>query len=231
MTEGQCVLPVLPQMPSPPENPSSWTAAEIRGKGTEKGKLAMGEFRFNPEEILADEIIIDKFEAAKLQINSAIKIFFYDWDAVSMYTLTGAAHQILHDISKKEGKNISVKDSPLVQGEDRKHLIRAFNFPQNFFKHADIDHKNTFKFKYRATPLYLFDTIRMYILLADKKPSHEMKIFLMWSQLRFPDLFNFPALEEDLGKIRSNIKDPDEFRLLGRSLLEESEKDSGKDNE
>jgi hypothetical protein len=179
----------------------------------------MAEFRFEPEELLTHELILDKFEAAKLQIISAIKMFFFDWDAVSQHTLTGAAHQILYDISKKECKNISIKDSPLIKENKRKEFINAVNKPQNFFKHADKDHKNKLLFKYKGTQIYLFDALRMYILLSNCPMTYEMKIFLMWFQLRFPDLLNLPNIENELKRIRADTKNPDTFKILGKYLL------------
>jgi hypothetical protein len=181
--------------------------------------VLMTEFRFDPEELLTHELIIDKFEAAKLQIISAIKMFFYDWDAVSQHTLTGAAHQILYDISKKEAKNISIKDSSLIKEDKRRDFIKAVNRPQNFFKHADKDHKDKLLFRYKGTPFYLFDTIQMYINLSNRPISYEMKIFIMWIQLRFPDIVNYNFVEDDLKKIRADTKDPDTFKILGKYLL------------
>ncbi|MCP4551985.1 MAG: hypothetical protein GY834_08125 [Bacteroidetes bacterium] len=185
----------------------------------------MIEFRFDPEELLKHELIVDKFEVAKRQIISAIKMFFYEWDVVSQHTLLGAAHQILCDISKIEGKSLSIKDSPLIKEDKRKEFIKAVNMPQNYFKHAEKDHKQKLIFKYQFVPFYLFDTIRMYILLSSNDPCFEMRIFLMWFQLRYPDLLNYPAAEKDLQKIRADTKNPDTFRILGQYLLEKGQMD------
>jgi hypothetical protein len=188
----------------------------------------MDEFRFDPNELLKDEIIIDKFDAAKMQIVSAIKMFFFDWDAVSQHTLTGAAHEILYDISKNEGKKHSLKDSPLISDKERSKFISSINLPQNYFKHADKDHKQRLLFRYRITPFYLYDTIRMYIILKKEEPCYEIKVFLMWFQLRYPDLLkDFPeGSEKDLEEIRSETKDPETFKILGRYLLETNQKDN-----
>ena len=61
----------------------------------------MTEFRFDPEELLAHELILDKFGAAKLQIISAIKMFFFDWDVVSQHTLAGAPIKLYMIFLKK----------------------------------------------------------------------------------------------------------------------------------
>ncbi len=185
----------------------------------------MGEFRFDPEELEKGEIALDKFEAAKLQIISAIKMFFYDWDSVSQLTLTAASHQILYDISKIKGRRLSFKDSALIKEDKRHEYIRAVNKAQNYFKHADKDHKTKLLFRHRITPLYLFDTIRMYILLTGKNSCFEIRVFLMWFQLRFPDLLNLPSAEKDLRKIRAGTRDPNTFRLLGLHLLQSGKLD------
>jgi len=184
----------------------------------------MSVFRFDPEEIFKDDITLDKFEAAKLQIISAIKTFFYNWDVVSTHTLAGAAHQILHDISKTKGKRLSLKDSKMIKEDKRKEFINAVNRPQNYFKHSDKDQKHKLIFHHKLTPLYLFDTIRMYILLTGSQ-CFEMRVFLIWIQLRYPDLLNYPPAENDLRKIRADTKDPDAFTLLGLYLLEKGRRD------
>jgi hypothetical protein len=171
------------------------------------------------EALLKDEIVLNKFEVAKLQIDTAIKIFFYDWDVVSQHVLVASAHQILHDIAKKKKLRYSFKDSQLIDNKKRGKYIKAVHVPQNYFKHSLKDFKNRLIFRYQLTQLYLYDTIRMYCLLGNKI-TKEMATFLMWFQLRYPDIFCFEEAENDLAKIRKGTTDPKSFKLLARVLLE-----------
>jgi hypothetical protein len=178
---------------------------------------------FNPEELLLDEIIIDKLDAARRQLESAITMLFQEWDVVSQHTLIAAAHGILHDLAKKEGIKGSIKDSPLIRPEKQKEFIDAIHLPQNFFKHGDKDAGTKIAFRYNVSHHFLFDAVRLFVLLKGN-PTYEMKVFFMWFQLRYPDLICFEHIEKYLIKIRESTKNPKTFMVLARKLLEDSMK-------
>ena len=136
----------------------------------------MVEFRFNPDELLSEEIIIDKLEAACRQMESAIAMFFHDGDVVSQHTLIMAAHGILYDLARQRGIGGSIKDSPLVAREVRREFIKAVHLPQNFFKHADEDGDGKLRFRYNGSHFWLFDAVRLFVLLGGQI-THAMKVF------------------------------------------------------
>lgn len=47
-------------------------------------------YGFDPEAIIRDETIVDKLDAARRQLESAITMFFEDWGVVSQHTLISA---------------------------------------------------------------------------------------------------------------------------------------------
>lgn len=47
---------------------------------------------------------ISKLEAARRQLEAAIRLFFLNGDPVAIHTLTGAARGLLGDLSHAEGK-------------------------------------------------------------------------------------------------------------------------------
>ena len=171
-------------------------------------------------ELLGDEIVVDKLDAAGRQLACSVTMFFQDLDVVSQHTLTGAAHGILYDLAKKKGVAGSIKDSPLIRPEARKQFLCAINLPQNYFKHADKDGEGKLAFRYRISYFYLFDAIRLFILLSETVP-YEIKVFLMWFQLRHPDLLCFPPAEEELTLIREKTSKHEEFKFIARKLLED----------
>jgi hypothetical protein len=183
----------------------------------------MKEYQFDSDELLKDVLSIDKLEVARRHLITAIKMFFYDWDVVSLHLIVASAHQILDDISVHRGKKYSIKQTKLIQEMERKDFIKGINIPQNFFKHANKDPDSQIRFPYRMTPFLLFDAVRMYILLTGNTESYENKVFLLWFQLRYPDLFTFPNAEEELCKIRNTAKSERGFILLCRHLMQESE--------
>ncbi|MRR16119.1 MAG: hypothetical protein EG826_06655 [Deltaproteobacteria bacterium] len=177
-------------------------------------------FIFDPDEHLMYEIIVDKLDAARRQLESAIEMFFEDGDVVSLHTLISAAHGVVYDLASKHGIEGSIKDSPLVSAENKAAFIQAIHLPQNFFKHAKTDSGNKLVFRYQVSPFYLFDALRLYVLLAGAA-TETMRVFLVWFQLRYPDLFCYPAAEEDLREIRQDITDPEIFKSVGKILLKD----------
>ena len=186
----------------------------------ERDTVAEFPCRFDPDE-LSEEIIINKIEAACRQLESAITMFFHEWDVISQHTLISAAHGILQDLATRRGIQGGVKDSPLIRPEKRQEFIKAINLPQNFFKHADRDGDTKLRFRYNISHFYLFDAVRFFVLLHGSA-TDKMKVFLMWLQLRYPDMFCFLPEEEGLQEIREGTTNPEVFKVLARKLLEEA---------
>src|SRR5262249_54231406 len=123
-------------------------------------------FRFDPDKLLSDEIVADKLDAARRQLETAITMFFNDGDVVSQHTLVMAAHGIVYDLGRKCKIGRSIKDSPLIPHEARKAFIKALHLPQNFFKHADTDDGAKIRFRYNGTHFFLFAAVRLFFLLG-----------------------------------------------------------------
>jgi hypothetical protein len=49
------------------------------------------------------EFKVSKLDAAKRQLETAIRLYFSDGDPVSIHTLTAAAYNILRDVTKQKG--------------------------------------------------------------------------------------------------------------------------------
>ncbi len=179
------------------------------------------QYGFDPEELLSHKIIVDKLSAAQMQLHSAIKMFFYEWDVVSQHTLISAAHGILYDLAKKQGINGSIKDSKQIPSKKRKDFINAIHLPQNFFKHASSESGHKLEFRYKVSSFYLYDALRLFVLLGGDL-TYPMKVFLLWFELSYPDLLCFHPVEEDLQTIRENITNPEDFKTLGRKLIQDA---------
>lgn len=50
-----------------------------------------------------DTMQITKLDAARRQLKTAIRLWFSDDDPVSIYALTYAAHEVLHDLHRGRG--------------------------------------------------------------------------------------------------------------------------------
>jgi hypothetical protein len=182
----------------------------------------MGPFEFNVDELLKDELVLDKIDVATRQLNAAIRMFFYEWDPVPLHTVVAAAHNVLRDMAKHQGITRSVKDSPLIAPEARTEFLRAVNYPQNFFKHADKDPKGRMAFRYHGNQLFILDSLVLYVALGGDL-SREMRVFLVWFQLRYPNLLSYEPAETDLKTIRDSTTNAHAFLILGRVLLSENQ--------
>lgn len=87
-------------------------------------------------------ISCSKIEAAKRQVDAAVRLLFAREDALAVHTLAFAAFGLLSDLSKAKGKTETLKrleeDAKLRVG---KEFWEDFKRLANFLKHADKDKK------------------------------------------------------------------------------------------
>lgn len=79
---------------------------------------------------------VSKIDAAKRQLATAIELWFRDGDAVSIYTLSHAAYEVIHEISKPTRKRDLLFDSIVIKDEYQKEYVDTLKRPANFFKHG-----------------------------------------------------------------------------------------------
>ena len=109
-------------------------------------------------------IKIGKLDAARRQLETAVRLYFSEADAVSIHTLVSAAYQVLSDVNKAHGGEPMLKEqiptwvSPDATAESK----RLLNEAANFFKHADRDHDEVLEFAEGPTGLLLYDAVRKY---------------------------------------------------------------------
>ena len=79
---------------------------------------------------------ISKLDAAKRQIETAIRLYFGMGDPVSTHTLISAAYNVIRDINKKRGgKKLIMKDGfmeYIKEGHERE-VWQLINKAENFF--------------------------------------------------------------------------------------------------
>lgn len=142
---------------------------------------------------------ISKTDAAKRQIETAIRLWFFSCDPVSVHTLTAAAHQILHDIGKKRGAPTILREPQGIRPEYKKQIHELVRRNENFFKHADEDPDAILDFNPEATEMYMLDVVVTYESLT-QEVSPIQSVFKSWIFLQKPNLMNEIArkkMEED----------------------------------
>jgi hypothetical protein len=130
---------------------------------------------------------LDKEQVAVRQLDTAIRLFFSEGDAVSVHTLACAAAEVLHTILQTQGHyswhNEIIKEYPGMENEVRQMLRRA----RNFFKHADKDTEEVLDFDEEDNDQVILLAILEYDeLLSAGAPSGRtentipMSVFQLW---------------------------------------------------
>ncbi len=147
-------------------------------------------------------IEITKLDAAKRQLETAIRLYFLEGDEISIHTLAAASYNVIRDIVKKKKLGAMIVKDLSVQHakpEFQKAVSKALNAAENFFKHADRDADASFNFFPTQTEYLIFDAEVMY----QKLTGCTSPLFLAyrgWFILTHQDNFNFSAADMDLIK-------------------------------
>ena len=147
------------------------------------------------------EMQISKLDAARRQLETAIRLYFHTGDPVSIHTLTAAAYQIIRNINQNRGgKKRLQKDLilELAKPEFRAELIQKMNAAENFFKHADKDPDALLEFNPVQTDIMIQDALESYFHLTGEQ-TPLMTTYKAWFMATRADLFNLsPEQKQDL---------------------------------
>ena len=106
---------------------------------------------------MAERIQVSKLEAAKRQLNVAIRLLFDAGDPVAVHTLVGAASVIISDLVEKHHPEKSwdkfAQEANKITASEYFQVMRK---PQNFLKHAREDADATLDFDLNDTESVAF---------------------------------------------------------------------------
>jgi hypothetical protein len=86
------------------------------------------------------KIRVNKVEAARRQIDAAIRMLFSNEDPVAVHTVAMASLRIVRDLAaKRDDGYINKIVKTIIKPGMEKEFWRLFQIPANFFKHADRD--------------------------------------------------------------------------------------------
>ncbi len=110
------------------------------------------------------KIKVAKLDAARRQLETAVRLYFSEADPVSIHTLASAAYQVLSDVNRARGGVPMLKEQipTWVRPDATAEAKRRLNEAANFFKHADRDHDEVLEFIQGPTELLLYDAVRKY---------------------------------------------------------------------
>ncbi len=140
---------------------------------------------------------LNKIEAAKLQIESAIWLWFVDGNIVSVQTLAAAAHRLLRELATLHGIHVW----PLTDGYLQKETCQKTPWTDDaagYFEWAKQE--ESYEVSEQWTELNLFDAVMSYGSLAgDRSGSALMSTFVVRFGVERQELFvgdAFSLLEE-----------------------------------
>jgi hypothetical protein len=158
---------------------------------------------------------ISKLDAARRQLEVAIRLYFFDDDPVSIYTLGAAAYGVLRDIALAKKVQLLTGEQRLIDrvvpGKERE-LLAALRRHQNFFKHADRDPDAAIDFNPESTEWLLFDSTVAYAQLTNET-TPLMGTFNLWWQYSNRDL-----IKEEHSQARANLEVHSDWFTKGRRV-------------
>jgi len=174
------------------------------------------------------KIKLSKIEAARRQIDSAIRMLFANEDPVSIYTIAAAGSRILNDLAEKKGDiDVHQKFKDIIRPGMEKEFWFHMNKPANFLKHADRGPDSILSdFDEEANDWTLFFACYYYRDLGFTL-TPEMNSLLYWMILLHPKILNddYP-LKKELMSISIPITNMSRAKKLelGRLSLEKNKR-------
>ncbi|MBI4964970.1 MAG: hypothetical protein HY913_16975 [Desulfomonile tiedjei] len=149
---------------------------------------------------------ISKLDSARRQLETAINLYFYERDVVSVHTLSAAAFNIMADIGRHDegGKNTlrGIILDNFIKKEHRKFVRERLRQAENFFKHADKDSKAFLVFNPGQTEFLIWDSIVTYLSMTGESPPI-FKVFHLWFGLQHADIY---PVSDDQASILNRAK-------------------------
>jgi hypothetical protein len=149
-------------------------------------------------------ITITKIDAARRQAETAITLWFFDADAVSIHTLGSAALGILHDLGDRIGEPAMVFDPKYFREETFEEWKKAAKKAQNFFKHADKknDPIAVHEFRPSSNEFLLSDCVDTYSRVTNER-TPVMRVFWNYFMIHHPEYFQSIPIKPFTVELRS----------------------------
>ena len=149
-------------------------------------------------------ITITKIDAARRQAESAITMWFFDADPVSIHTLSSAALGVLHDLGERVGEPAMTFNPLYFKADKFEEWKSAAKRAQNFFKHADRknDPIAVHEFRPSGNEFLLSDCVDTYTRVTAERTA-VMSVFWTYFMLHHPKYFISVTVEQMPIELRS----------------------------
>jgi hypothetical protein len=141
------------------------------------------------------KIRINKMDAARRQINAAIRMTFDEEDPIAIHSVVAAGHRIIRDICEQRGDIESyLQFTDWIAPGHEADFWRAVNSSANFIKHAVEDAHAIHELDDEAADYMIVFASRWYGDLGNVR-STEMNVFAYWWSLLHPEVWKPNVLE------------------------------------
>jgi hypothetical protein len=145
------------------------------------------------------EIRVNKIDAARRQIETAIRLLFSNEDPVAIHTLVAAGCRILRDLAaKRPTAKFHQAFVELIKPGMESEAWKAINRAANFFKHADHDPNEVLTDVDEEANEALLLMSCLYYRDLGYQPTATMNAFLSWISALHPNLLRDDAPMKDL---------------------------------
>jgi hypothetical protein len=151
---------------------------------------------------------LNKLDAARRQLETAIKLYFAHDDEVSIHTLGAAAYSLIRDINQHRQGEPMLKDLHLLLNDELAREFRRYiNSPENFLKHADKDPDGVGELEPKWTEVLIWEASRKYCEMTGIQ-NKLFITFVLWFVAHQPELrqqFEKNSLSEGYTKAQLDI--------------------------
>ena len=151
---------------------------------------------------------LTKLEAARRQLAVAIRLFFDERDAVSVYTLAANAWEIVDVLCKRRGVDGLSKETEGRLRGDQSLRHDFINEPyRNFFKHADRDPEGTVEGFRDERNDHLLMLAAEDLMRLEETKLLECQVFQIWYLAVYPEKIAPGALDRVVPVIQDALPD------------------------
>ena len=149
---------------------------------------------------------VTKLDAARRQLATAIELWFNERDTVSVYTLSHAAYEVIHDLGRKTRGRDLLFDSIIIKDEYRNEFVKHLKKPANFFKHGQRGPSKIEFYPLTSEMFILFSILGLELAKVAPKNDHE-SVFLHWLFFNRPNILTEKGRKEFADDVPVDILD------------------------
>lgn len=139
-------------------------------------------------------ITVEKLDAARRQLHTAIWLWFHGGDPVAIHALAFAAHEIVHTRFKLKGLRGLLFDSRHVPEGKRREFGAAASKAGTFFKHARHDPHGKLRFvPEQSEPLMMAAVLGLWKM--GERIHMTEGLLMLWLRAHRPDWFPISAAQ------------------------------------